>query len=458
MNSENTGSRTRSIVWALSLIAAVIVLVVVCSALFAGTFRSYVPITLTSDRAGLVMETGAKVKLRGVQVGQVGDIAGGAEPVSLKLEIDPDQIRHIPANVEGEIKATTAFGAKYVDLIYPSDPSPKLLSAGEVIKSRNVSTEVNTVFQNLVGVLDQIDVSKLNATFSALADALRGQGKRIGEATTDADQLLRALNPRMDTVRQDFQSLRGASDAYGAAAQDILRVLDAAATTSTTVTDHAKSLDALLLSSIGFGQAGVDLLAPNQDNLVRAINTLQPTTDLLLKYNPSYTCLLNGSVWVLNNVAYPSMGGTDKRSLIVDAGVLFGDDPYRYPDNLPVIAAKGGPGGKPGCGSLPDPTKKFPVRQVITNTGWGTGLDIRPNPGIGHPWWINYFPVTRAVPEPPSVRGEGPPAIGPIPYPGAPAYNAPEYGPDGAPLYGPPPGPPPPPPVPPADTIPPTNP
>jgi phospholipid/cholesterol/gamma-HCH transport system substrate-binding protein len=113
--------------------------------------------------------------------------------------------------------------------------------------------------------------------------------------------------------------------------------------------------------------------------------------------------------------------------------VLFGDDPYRYPDNLPVIAANGGPGGKPGCGSLPDPTKKFPVRQVITNTGWGTGLDIRPNPGIGHPWWINYFPVTRAVPEPPSVRGEGPPAIGPIPYPGAPAYNAPEHGPADAP-------------------------
>jgi phospholipid/cholesterol/gamma-HCH transport system substrate-binding protein len=433
MTAESTSNRTRSIVWALSLIAAVVVLIVVCSALFTRTFDSYVPITLASDRAGLVMETGAKVKLRGVQVGQVGDITGGTEPVSLKLEIHPDQIGYIPANVEAEIKATTAFGAKYVDLVYPNDPSPNRLSAGEVIKARNVSTEVNTVFQNLVGVLDQIDVSKLNATFGALAEALRGQGKRIGEATTDAAQVLQAINPRMDTVRQDVQSLTGASDAYGAAAPDILRVLDAAATTSTTVTDRAKSLDALLLSSIGFGQAGINLLAPNQDNLVQAINTLQPTTDLLLKYNPSYTCLLNGSVWVLNNVAYPSMGGTDKRSLIVDAGVLFGDDPYRYPDNLPVIAAKGGPGGKPGCGSLPDPTKKFPVRQVITNTGWGTGLDIRPNPGIGHPWWINYFPVTRAVPEAPSVRGEGPPAIGPIPYPGAPAYNAPEYGPADAP-------------------------
>ena len=37
----------------------------------------------------------------------------------------------------------------------PSDPSPQRLSAGAVIRSDNVSTEVNTVFQNLVKVLDR---------------------------------------------------------------------------------------------------------------------------------------------------------------------------------------------------------------------------------------------------------------------------------------------------------------
>ncbi len=88
----------------------------------------------------------------------------------------------------------------------------------------------------------------------------------------------------------------------------------------------------------------------------------------------------------------------------------WGNDPYRYPDNLPIVAAKGGPGGKPGCGSLPDASKNYPVRYLVTDTGWGTGLDVRPNPGIGHPWWINYFPVTRAVPEPPAIHGKGPPA------------------------------------------------
>lgn len=460
MAAREGESRVHPAWWAVVLFAVIIMIVAVCSALFAGTFSSYVPVTLTSDRAGLVMESGAKVKMNGVEVGRVATINGGRDPVSLKLDIFPDQAKFIPANVEAQIQATTAFGAKYVDLIYPKDPSPKRLSAGAVLRSRNVSTEVNTVFENLVGVLKQIDVAKLNATLTAFAQGVRGQGERIGQATTDANEVLLAVNPRMGTVAADWRSFKGFSDAYSAAAQDILAILNGAATTSKTITSHATALDALLLNTIGFSQSGINLLAPNKDNLVHGINVLKPSTDLLMKYNPEYTCLVLGAKWFLDNGGYQSQG-SNGRTLVVDAGVLFGDDPYQYPDNLPVVAAKGGPGGKPGCGSLPDASKNFPVRQLITNTGWGTGVDVRPNPGVGHPGWIDFLPVTRAVPEPPSIRGLtnpgflGGPAPGPIPYPGAPPYGAPLYGPDGTPLWpglppAPPPGPEPGPPVGPA--------
>jgi phospholipid/cholesterol/gamma-HCH transport system substrate-binding protein len=420
--------------WALGLVAAVTAFTVVCSGFYVGAFRSYDIVTLTSDRAGLVMESGSRVKMRGVEVGKVGAVNGGHGPVSLQLELVPDQMKYIPANVEAEIRATTAFGAKFVELIPPADPSAKRLEAGAVLRSRNVAIEVNTVFENLVGVLKQIDVAKLNATLTALAEGVRGQGERMGQAITDSNQVLLALDPRMDTVAQDWRSSKGFYDTYGAAGQDILATLNAASTTSTTITSHAHDLDALLLNTIGVSDAGIKLLAPNMDNLARAINTAQPTTDLLLKYNPEYTCLLVGSKWFLDNGGYDVLGGNG-RSLVVDAAFLFGDDPYRYPDNLPATAAKGGPGGKPSCGSLPDATKNFPVRQLVTNTGWGTGLDWRPNPGIGHPFWEDFFPATRAVPQPPSIRGQGPPAIGPVPYPGAPPYGAPQYGPQGTPLY-----------------------
>ena len=435
--------------WTLILIAVVVGIIVLTALLFTGTLNSYVPVTLTSGRAGLVMETGGKVKLRGVQVGKVGTITGGNEPVSLKLDIDSDEIQYIPANISARIRATTAFGAKYVDLIYPDDPSPKRLAAGTVIKSQNVSTEVNTVFQNLTDVLDKIDPAKLNAVLSALAEGLRGQGDQIGQGITDGNQVLLALNERSDTIRTDFRAVKGFADTYSAAAPGIIKILDAASTTSTTITANAKGLDALLLSTIGFSNSGINLLAPNKDNLVNAINLAEPTTRLLMKYNPELTCMLVGGKNVLDHGLVDTVAGANGKSDILDVALLLGDDPYKYPDNLPIVGAKGGPGGKPSCGSLPDVALNWPVRYVVTNTGSGTGLDLRPNPGIGHPFYADYLPVTRANPRPPTFQGQSPEAPGPIPYPGAPAYGAPQYAPDGTPLYpglppAPPPGAPPP--------------
>ncbi|CAN5359801.1 MCE family protein [soil metagenome] len=403
-------------VWALILIAAVVAVIGLTAVLFTGSLRSYVPVTLTSDRSGLVMEPGATVRLRGVEVGRVADIRGGQRSATLALELDPAQIRYIPANVEAEISASTAFGNKFVNLVIPAAPDPTPIAGGAVLRSRNVTAESNTVFDNLVRLLDQVDPAKLNAILSALAEGFRGQGQHLGEAITAANQVLAELNPRTDALQQDLLALRRASDAYAVAAPDLVRTLDSAATTSTTIVGHVAPLDSLLVGVIGLSRAGIDLIAPNQENLVRAINVLEPTTSLLMKYNPIYTCTLLGAVEHLNGLGegYRVTGGNG-RTTALDAGLLLGDDQYRYPDHLPIVAAKGGPGGKPGCGSLPDVSKQYPVRQLVTNTGWGTGTDIRTNPGIGFPGWANYFPVTRAVPEPPVIRNPAP--AGPAPGP-----------------------------------------
>jgi phospholipid/cholesterol/gamma-HCH transport system substrate-binding protein len=95
---------------------------------------------------------------------------------------------------------------------------------------------------------------------------------------------------------------------------------------------------------------------------------------------------------------------------------------------LPLVQAKGGPGGKPSCGSLPDASANFPVKYLVTDTGFGTGLDIRPNSGIGFPGYVNYFPATKGTPQPPLIRYPGGPAPGLAPaYPGQPPSGAPDY-------------------------------
>ena len=127
-----------------------------------------------------------------------------------------------------------------------------------------------------------------------------------------------ALNPRSETVRADWQALKGFSDTYSVAAQDIVTVLNAASTTSVTITNRAQALDALLLATIGFSNSGINLLAPNQANLIKAINVLEPTTNLLMKYNPEYTCLLVGAKTLLDKGGYEAPGGNGY-SIVLDS-------------------------------------------------------------------------------------------------------------------------------------------
>ena len=431
--------------WAPVLVLLVVAASTLTAMAFSGTLRTTVPLTVISDRAGLVMEDGAKVKLRGVQIGEVASVDAYADPAGtnlskLRLKIAPNDFQYLPNNVEAEIKSSTAFGAKYVDLIVPSEgASSRPLAPGAVLHSRNVTVEVNTVFENLESIVRAIDPAKLNGVLSALADGFRGKGDRIGQAITEGNRALLAVNPKMPTVRRDWQLFGKTTQAYSDAAQDILATLDSFSTTSVTITKNKTALDEVLLSAIGFADSGVNTIGGNQPNLVSAINLVAPTFELLNKYSPTYTCTFQGAQWYLEHGGRDAMGGNGK-SLMIDGGLLFGDDPYRYPANLPIVQAKGGPGGKPSCGSLPDASANFPVKYLVTDTGFGTGLDIRPNPGIGFPGFNNYFPYTKGTPQPPWIRFPGPPAPGPWPgYPGQPPYGAPDYAGAGTPPAPPPP-------------------
>ncbi|MGZ4528607.1 MAG: MCE family protein [Mycobacterium sp.] len=394
-------SKIDPIWWAPTLFILIAGLIALTAGAFSDKFQQFVPLTLVSNRAGLVMEDGAKVKLRGVQVGQVASIGTDVNAAQLQLKMDPGPFKYLPSNLEAEIKSTTAFGSKYVDLIVPDHPSPIPLKPGAVLKSRNVTVEVNTVFENLQSVVQALDPAKLNAILSAFAQSLRGKGDRLGQAITDANNVLLTVNPRMDTIDKDWRLFGKTTAVYSDAAQDILSILDSATTSSKTLTDDERSLDSLLLSAVGFSQTGINVIGTNESNIVSSMNLLDPTTALLQKYSPTFTCLFQGAQWYVEHGGRETLGGNGY-SFIMDAALLFGDDPYRYPRNLPKVNATGGPGGKPSCGSLPDPSANFPVRQLVTDTGWGTAPDeIRTNMAVGNPWWANYFPTTKNPPEAP---------------------------------------------------------
>ena len=164
------------------------VIVAVAIGLFRGSFSRTVPVTVVADRAGLEMYPEAKVKLNGAQVGKVASIDQLPDGrAALRLAIDPGSLDVIPANVGAAITSSTVFGAKFVELVPPADPSPAALMSGTVIQGEgHVTVELNTVFQQLVSVLSTVDPAKLNQTLGAVSTALSGRGAKTGQMVVDS--------------------------------------------------------------------------------------------------------------------------------------------------------------------------------------------------------------------------------------------------------------------------------
>ena len=107
--------------------------------LFRGDLTKTVPVTVISQRAGLVMNPDAKVNLRGVQVGKVESIESLPNGrAALHLAMYPSQLQYIPANVLVDITSSTVFGAKFVQLQAPPDPAPKPIQPGQVLSGQHV--------------------------------------------------------------------------------------------------------------------------------------------------------------------------------------------------------------------------------------------------------------------------------------------------------------------------------
>ncbi|CAN3127963.1 MCE family protein [Mycobacterium sp. smrl_JER01] len=337
---------------------------------FRGDLTPKTQLTMLANRAGLVMDPGARVAYNGVEIGKVGriesvDVDGKAD-AKFTLEVHPKYIELIPANVQAKIVATTVFGNKYVSLTSPENPAAQSISSRDVIDATHVTTELNTLFETVVSIMEKVDPIKLNTTLTATAQALDGLGERFGQSIVDGNVILADLNPRMPQIRYDIQRLGDLADVYTNASPDLWDFLDNAVTTARTLNEQQNSLDSALLASIGFGNTTAPIFEEAGPYLVRGVEDLITTSEVLDRNSPALVCWLRAmsdlqepGLKVLSGNGYAFQAGSSI------AGAL---NPYVYPDNLPRVNARGGPAGRPGCWQ--NTTRDlWPAPMIVMDTG-----------------------------------------------------------------------------------------
>ena len=352
----------------LLLIFAIILTFVILQ--FRGTLKPKTYLTMVAARSGLVMDPNAKVTYNGVAVGRVNKIeptqVDGKEAAKFQLEVDPKFIKYIPANVDADIQATTIFGNKYVSLSTPRDPSSQRVGPSDVIDARSTTTEFNTLFETVTSLAEKIDPVKLNLTLSATAEALTGLGTKLGQSLVKANVAMDNLNPRLPRLQYGLQRLADTADIYTGAGPDFWDSLDNALTTVRTLNNQQGDLDAALLGAVGFGNTGAEVFERGAPYLVRALSDLTPTSRLLNTYSPELFCMIRNYAELLP-AALDGFGGNGY-SLADHAELVGVPNPYIYPDNLPRVNARGGPGGAPGCWQKV--TRDFwPAPTLVADTG-----------------------------------------------------------------------------------------
>lgn len=333
------------------LLVVVVVAVALVWLQFRGELTPKTQLTMLSSRAGLATDPGSKVTYNGVQIGRVADVeevgVDGVPKAKLTLDVAPEYIPFLPANVDADIRATTVFGNKYVSFTSPKRPSPQRITSSDIIDASNVTTEFNTVFETVMSLAEKVDPIKLNQTLTATAQALDGLGDRFGQSLVDGNEILADLNPRMPQIRYDTQRLADLADVYTSAAPDLFDGLHNAVTTAATLNEQQGNLDQALMAAVGFGNTGADIFEQGGPYLTRGVEDLLPSSALLNEYSPALFCAVRNFHNAERKVA--DAEGANGYSINVMAAITGAENPYVYPDNLPRVNAQGGPEGRPGC-------------------------------------------------------------------------------------------------------------
>ena len=351
----STGSRRTAVRLAAAVLAGLIVAFAVLTYLsYTAAFTSTDTVTVAAPRAGLVMEKGAKVKYRGIQVGKVEDISYGGDQARLTLAINSGEMHFIPSNATVHIAGNTIFGAKSVEFLPPETPSGKSLRPD----AHRASLGGAAGSQYPVPVAHRSAAQDRPRRIERHAERIGRRACEVMAMTwarllSGLNTLTQQANPKLPALQEDFRRTGIVTNTYADAAPDLNTVFDNLPTINKTLVDQQNNLNTTLLATIGLANNAYETLEPAEQDFIDAINRLRAPIKVAHDYSPEFGCLFRAISRGIKEFA--PLLGVRKAGLFTSSSFVLGAPSYTYPESLPIVNASGGP----NCRGMPDlPTKQ----------------------------------------------------------------------------------------------------
>ncbi|MDT4919283.1 MAG: phospholipid/cholesterol/gamma-HCH transport system substrate-binding protein, partial [Pseudonocardiales bacterium] len=295
MVRESTGAVVKRRVQGVLMLGLVAGLIALSIAFYNKVFTDTVTVTLRADHTGNELLIDSDVKERGVIVGSVKSVTSEGDGAIVKLALFPDRVKDIPKNVKAQILPKTLFGEQYVALVAPADPAPPI-AAGDVIpqdRSKG-ALETQQVLGDILPLLNAVQPAQLNATLTALAEALRNRGDELGQTLVNFDRYLKIINPHTKQLVDDLSKLGQVALEYNSLAPDIFATLQNLQVSAKTIIDRRDALDSLLANGTDASTVLQGFLNDNEQRIIRVTGQTDAVYGLLDQYSPEFTCLFAG--------------------------------------------------------------------------------------------------------------------------------------------------------------------
>ncbi len=232
--------------WGALAIATALVAGVLVFASFGGTFGNFVEVTAQLPASSTAVALNSPVEYRNVQVGTVvsngKSIPGGL--VSITLHMEPSMVHAIPANVRATVAPVSFFGNEYVVLVPPTHRGTGALRAGQQIKS--LVTGQTASLQDLLSDLDHLLIElhpgQLDASLTALASALVGQGTSLGKNLVAGNKYLQGMLSLWPKAIADLEAFVPVANSFAEATPNLLQIFANQTVTSSTIDKSASTV------------------------------------------------------------------------------------------------------------------------------------------------------------------------------------------------------------------------
>jgi virulence factor Mce-like protein len=298
MAQESFGTVVKRRLQGVLFLALVAGLITLSIAIYNKAFTSTVDVKLLADHTGNELLIDSDVKERGVIVGSVKDVTSHGSGAIVTLALNPGRVDDIPKDVKAQILPKTLFGEQYVALVAPQEPSTSAghIEAGDTIpqdRSKG-ALETQQVLGDILPLLNAVQPAQLNATLTALAEALHNRGDELGQTLVNFDRYLKIINPHTRQLVDDLSKLGQVALEYNALAPDIFSTLQNLETSAQTIIQRRVALDNLLATGTNASSVLQGFLNDNEQRIIRVTGQTTAVYGMLNRYSPEFSCLFAG--------------------------------------------------------------------------------------------------------------------------------------------------------------------